>query len=150
MDWVRPAAIWAMAAVVPATGPPSPIFSPPAVQCTPAAVSLSPSAGSPGHWWESPQPPAISRLCADELASSPAVTVSAGSPAPAAGGACPGGGEPERDGLVPVGCARAVTWRGGTVTTAGGTTTVTPAALAAQEAVPAAPQPAAMVRESSV
>jgi hypothetical protein len=72
--------------------------------------------------------------------------------APVAGAVWPGDGEPERegDGLVPVGCARAVTWRGGTVTTAGGTTTVMPAALAAQEAVPAAPHPAAMVRESTV
>jgi hypothetical protein len=40
--------------------------------------------------------------------------------------------------------------RGGTVTTAGGTTTVTPAGLAAQDPVPAVPQPAAMVRESTV
>src|ERR1700722_20063683 len=80
MDWVRPTAIWAMAAAVSATGPPSPMFSPAAVQSTPAAVSRSPSDGSPGHWWESPQPPAISRLCADELVSSPSVIVRAGSP----------------------------------------------------------------------
>src|SRR5215468_3395013 len=81
MDWVRAAAIWAMAAGVPATGPPSPMFSPASVQPTPAAVSRSPIGGSPGHWWESPQPPAIRRLCADELASRPEVIVSAGSPA---------------------------------------------------------------------
>ena len=62
-------------------------------------------------------------------------------------------GEPECDAArrpVPAGCARAAAWRGGTVTTAGGTTTVTPAGLAEQDAVPAAPQPAAMVRESTV
>ena len=28
MDWVRPTAIWAIAAEVSATGPPSPMFSP--------------------------------------------------------------------------------------------------------------------------
>ena len=38
-------------------------------------------------------------------------------------------------------------WRGGTVTTAGGTATARPAWLAAQRAVPAEPQPAAVVRE---
>src|SRR5262252_247388 len=81
MAWVRPTAIWAMAAAVSATGPPSPMFSPAAVQSTPAAVSRSPIGGSPGHWWESPQPPAIRRLCADELAFRPEVIVSAGSPA---------------------------------------------------------------------
>src|SRR5215472_9544885 len=79
MDWVRPTACWAMAAVVPATGPPSPMFSPAAVQSTPAAVSRSPIGGSPRHWWESPQPLAIRKLCADELASRPEVIVSAGS-----------------------------------------------------------------------
>src|SRR5690349_17949887 len=82
MDWVRPTAIWAIAESVSATGPPSPMFSPAAVQCTPAAVSRSPIAGSPGHWWDSPQPPAIFRLCADELACRPDVTVSGASPAP--------------------------------------------------------------------
>src|SRR6516225_1706916 len=81
MDWVRPAAIWAMAPGVSATGPPSPMFSPASVQSTPAAVSRLPIGGSPRHWWESPQPPAIRRLCADELASRPEVIVSAGSPA---------------------------------------------------------------------
>src|SRR5580692_9338642 len=81
MDWVSPTAIEAMAAVVSATGPPSPMFSPAAVQSMPAAVSRSPMAGSPGHWWERPQPSAISRLCADEVLSRPAVRVSAGSPA---------------------------------------------------------------------
>src|SRR6185437_10887339 len=83
MDCVRPTAICAMAAEVSATGPPSPMFSPAAVQWTPAAVSRSPSAGSPGHWWDSPQPPAIVMLCADELVSRPEVMVSAGSPADA-------------------------------------------------------------------
>src|SRR6185437_349877 len=82
MDWVRPTAIWAMAESVLSTGPPSPMFSPAAVQCTPAAVSRSPIAGSPGHWCESPQPPAIFRLCADELACRPEVTVSGARPAP--------------------------------------------------------------------
>src|SRR5215472_5570443 len=81
MDCVRPTAIWAMAAGVSATGPPSPMFSPASVQSTPAAVSRSPIGGSPGHWWESPQPPAIRRLCADELDTRPEVIVSAGSPA---------------------------------------------------------------------
>src|ERR1700734_1826151 len=81
MDWVSPTAIAAMAAVVSATGPPSPMFSPADVQSIPASVSRVPIGGSPGHWWESPQPSAISRLCADELAARPAVTVSAGSPA---------------------------------------------------------------------
>jgi hypothetical protein len=38
-------------------------------------------AGSPEHWWESPQPPAISRLCADEVASRPEVMVRADRPA---------------------------------------------------------------------
>src|ERR1700722_4856509 len=70
-----------MAACVSATGPPSPIFSPAAVQITPAAVSRSPIAASPGHWWDSPQPSAIFRLCAPELVSRPVVTVRAGRPA---------------------------------------------------------------------
>src|SRR5215472_12693095 len=129
MDWVRPAAIWAMAAAVSATGPPSPMFSPAAVQPTPAAVSRSPIGGSPAHWWESPQPPAIRRLCADELASRPEVIVSAGSAAaegrapavPAAGAA--GRGDAERedaDGPDPA-------WRGGTVATAGGAAMAIPA-----------------------
>src|SRR6185437_548001 len=82
MDWVRPTAIWAIAESVSATGPPSPMFSPAAVQCTPAAVSRSPIAASPGHWCESPQPSAIFRLCADELACRPEVTVSGARPAP--------------------------------------------------------------------
>src|SRR6202522_1201757 len=81
MDWVSPTAIAAMAAVVSATGPPSPMFSPAAVQSIPASVSRVPIGGSPGHWWERPQPSAISRLCADEVLSRPAVRVSAGSPA---------------------------------------------------------------------
>jgi hypothetical protein len=38
-------------------------------------------AGSPGHWCESPQPLAISRLCADEVSSRPEVMVRAGRPA---------------------------------------------------------------------
>src|ERR1700722_13569148 len=70
-----------MAAPVFATGPPSPIFSPHADQTTPAAVSRAPRSGSAGHWWESPQPPAIVRLCADALLSRPAVIVSGGRPA---------------------------------------------------------------------
>src|SRR6516164_3898062 len=70
-----------MAAVSPATGPPSPMFSPAAVQRTPAAVSRAPRSGSPGHWCDRPQPPAIVELCADALALRPAVTVSAGRPA---------------------------------------------------------------------
>src|SRR5262245_11314307 len=81
MDWVRPTAIWAMAALVPATGPPSPMFSPQAVQVTPAAVSRAPRSASPGHWWERPQPPAIVALCREALAFRPAVMVSGARPA---------------------------------------------------------------------
>src|SRR5690349_9969111 len=81
MAWVRPTAIWAMAAVAFATGPPSPMFSPAAVQWTPAAVSRAPRSGSPGHWWESPQPPAIVELCVDALEFRPAVIVSGARPA---------------------------------------------------------------------
>src|SRR6478672_4504861 len=81
MAWVRPTAIWAMAAVVFATGPPSPMFSPAAVQWTPAAVSRAPRSGSPGHWWERPQPRAIVELCADALEFRPAVIVSGARPA---------------------------------------------------------------------
>src|SRR6266702_1589116 len=81
MSWVRVTAIRAMAAVLSATGPPSPMFSPAAVQWTAAAVSRAPSGGSPGHWCESPQPPAIVELCADALESRPAVIVSGGRPA---------------------------------------------------------------------
>src|SRR4029077_14586589 len=81
MDWVRPTAIWAMAAVLSATGPPSPLFPPAAVQWTPAAVSRAPRSGSPGHWCESPQPPAIVELCADALEFRPAVVVSGARPA---------------------------------------------------------------------
>src|ERR1700761_6295537 len=83
MDCVRPTAICAMADSVSDTGPPSPMFSPHVVQWTPSAVSRSPIAASPGHWWESPQPPAISMLCCDELFSRPEVVVSAASPAEA-------------------------------------------------------------------
>ncbi len=81
MSWVRPTAIWAMATLVSVTGPPSPMFSPHADQTTPTAVSRAPRSGSPGHWWESPQPPAIIVLCADALLSKPAVIVSGGRPA---------------------------------------------------------------------
>src|SRR5512135_3219794 len=81
MAWVRPTAIWAMAAVVSATGPPSPMFSPAAVQSTPAAVSRAPRPGSPGHWWESPQPPAIVALWAEALLSRPEEIVSGARPA---------------------------------------------------------------------
>src|SRR5215469_17183133 len=81
MARVRPTAIWAMAALLEATGPPSPMFSPHAVQWTPAAVSRVPRSGSPEHWCDRPQPPAIVELCADALASRPAVMVSAGWPA---------------------------------------------------------------------
>jgi hypothetical protein len=70
--------------------------------------------------------------------------------APVAGAVWRGDGEPECDGPVLGGCARAVAWRGGTVTTAGGTATARPASLAAQRAVPAEPQPAAAVRELTV
>src|SRR5271165_510972 len=81
MSWVRPTAIWAMAALVSATEPPSPMFSPHADQSTPAAVSRAPRSGSPGHWWESPQRLTIVMLCADALLSRPAVIVSGGRPA---------------------------------------------------------------------
>src|SRR5690349_2729802 len=81
MSWVRATAILAMAAALSATGPPSPMFSPAAVQCTPAAVSRAPRAGSPGHWWESPQPPAIVALWAEALLSRPAEIVSGARPA---------------------------------------------------------------------
>src|SRR5580658_5520580 len=70
-----------MAAAVVATGPPSPMFSPAAVQLTPAAVSRAPRAGSPGHWWDRPQPAAISWLCRAELTCRPLRIVYAGSPA---------------------------------------------------------------------
>ena len=73
MLWVSPTAICAMAASVSATGPPSPMFSPAAVHCTPAAVSRAPRAGSPGHWWDSPQPAAITALCRPALVSRPAL-----------------------------------------------------------------------------
>ena len=52
-----------------------------AVQWTPAAVSRAPRSGSPGHWWESPQPPAIVELCVDALEFRPAVIVSGARPA---------------------------------------------------------------------
>src|SRR2546421_11272973 len=81
MDWVRPTAILAMAALVSATGPPSPMFSPAAGQWTPPAVSRAPRSASPGHWWESPQPPPILELCADALEFRPAVIVSGARPA---------------------------------------------------------------------
>ena len=74
--------------------------------------------------------------------------------APVAGAVWRGDGEPECDAAgdvpVPVACARAAAWRGGTVTTAGGTATARPAWLAAQPALPAGPQPAAVVREVTV
>src|SRR5919108_1921196 len=81
MAWVRPTAIRAMAALLSAPGPPTPMFSPQAVQVTPAAVSRAPRPGSPGHWWDRPQPPAIVALCRAALASRPAVIVSGGRPA---------------------------------------------------------------------
>ena len=81
MSCVRPTASWAVAALVSPTGPRSPMFSPYADQTTPAAVSRAPRSGSPGHWWESPQPPAIVILCADALLSRLAVIVSGGRPA---------------------------------------------------------------------
>src|SRR5579859_4380867 len=101
-----------MLAVVSAAGPPSPMFSPAAVQTTPAAVSRLPSGGSPGHWWERPQPSAITRLCADELVFRPAVTVSAGSPAPARAwlistSTCAAGAPPWSAVALPVGEAAA-------------------------------------------
>src|SRR6201992_4157468 len=81
MDWVRPTAIWAMAAVVSATGPPSPMFSPAAVQWTPALVSRCPSDGSPGHWCDRPQPAIITAWCAAELVPRPLLSEYAGRPA---------------------------------------------------------------------
>jgi hypothetical protein len=57
------------------------MFSPAAVQWTPAAVSRAPRSGSPGHWWESPQPPAIVELCPDALEFRPALIVSGARPA---------------------------------------------------------------------
>src|ERR1700746_1729690 len=81
MSWVRLTAIRAMARVLLTTAPPSPMFSPHAVQWTPAAVSRVPRSGSPEHWCDRAQPPAIVELCADALASRPAVMVSAGRPA---------------------------------------------------------------------
>src|SRR5579863_9313237 len=164
MDWVRPTAIWAMAASVSATGPPSPMFSPAEVQSTPAAVSRSPSGGSPGHWWESPQPSAIRRLCAAELVSRPEVIVSAGSPAaerawlisastwaaavpPWAAGEL---AEPEDDGLADAEADDdgdlVSAGRDGTVATVGDAATAISAVLPAQGPVAALPQPAAVVR----
>src|SRR5215469_12667464 len=172
MDWVRPTAIWAMAASVSATGPPSPMFSPAAVQWTPAAVSRSPIAGSPGHWWESPQPPAIRRLCADELACRPEVIVNAGSPAAerawlisastcaaavlpwAAGGLA--GAAADAEGRAPAvpGAARRGDdgWEDadGTLAIAGGAATARPAEFSAQRPVASAPHPAAVVRGLTV
>src|ERR1700735_5313885 len=70
-----------MAVVVSDTGPASPMCSPAAVQCTPAAVSRSPMAGSPGHWWDRPQPLAMVELCWDALWSRPDENDRAGRPA---------------------------------------------------------------------
>src|SRR3984957_2931124 len=81
MLWVSPTAIWAIAAGGSATGPPSPMFSPAAVRCTPAADSRAPRPGSPGHWWDRPQPPAITEVCRAALVSRPELIVKAGSPA---------------------------------------------------------------------
>src|ERR1700753_773243 len=81
MSCVRATPAWPMADVVSDTGPSSPMFSPAAVQCTPAAVSRSPIAGSPGHWWDRPQPPAMVRLCWDALWSRPDENVRAARPA---------------------------------------------------------------------
>src|ERR1700735_3038968 len=108
MDWVSPTAIAAIGAVVSAQGPPSPMFSPAAVQSIPASVSRVPIGGSPGHWWERPQPSAISRLCADEVRSRPAVRVSAGSPAVArawliSASTCAAGAPPWSAVALPVG-----------------------------------------------
>src|SRR6202022_4098513 len=74
-----------MAAEVSGTGPPSPMFSPADVQVTPAPVSRAPSGGSPGHWCESPQPAAISALCAAALLSSPELSECGGGRAGAGG-----------------------------------------------------------------
>ncbi len=81
MSWVKVTARPATAELVSATGPPSPMFSPALVQVTPAALSRAPMAGSPAHWWLSPQPPAMVRSWADALACRPDETVRAGSPA---------------------------------------------------------------------
>jgi len=78
----------------------------------------------------------------------------AGAAAVAAGAVARGDGErvddADGDGAVPLRRARAAACRGGTVTTAGGTATVTPAGLAGQAALPAAPHPAAVVREPAL
>jgi hypothetical protein len=53
--------------------------------------------------------------------------------------------DPEGVGLVPVWCARASAWRGGTVTTAGATATEISSGLAAQADVSAASHPATVL-----
>src|SRR6202012_4972447 len=80
MSWVSATAALAMSVVSSLIAPSSPMFSPAADQCTPAAVSRSPIAGSPGHWWDRPQPWAISRLCWEALVFSPEENDSAGRP----------------------------------------------------------------------
>src|SRR6266536_3085892 len=105
MSWVMVTASWATAESVSATGPPSPMFSPADVQCTPASVSRAPSEGSPGHWWDSPQPLAIIELCAAELRPRPVLSVYAGSPAWAPPCWSPGGLAAGGDGLGGAVCA---------------------------------------------
>jgi hypothetical protein len=137
------------------------MFSPAEVQSTPAAVSRSPSGGSPGHWWDSPQPSAIRRLCADELACRPAVIVSAGSPAAErawliSASTCVAAAPPWAAGALAGAEAAAdleAAGRGdggrkdadGIVATVGAATTI-PAATAAQPPAAAAPHPAAVAR----
>src|SRR4051812_6213701 len=72
-----------MAAVVVATRPPVPMFSAAKVNVTPWFLIRSPNAGSFGHWWESPQPAAMTRLCLCALATRPDVMVSGACPASA-------------------------------------------------------------------
>src|SRR6185312_13876605 len=47
---------------------------------TPAAVSRSPNAASPGHWCDSPQPDAMTDVCAEALLFRPALIVNGASP----------------------------------------------------------------------
>jgi hypothetical protein len=103
-------------------------------------ISASTCAAAAPHW-APPVPPDAGEEAAEAGAEAWELA------APVAGAVWRGSGESECDGPVLVGCARAMAWRGGTVTTAGGTATARPAWLAAQRAVPAEPQPATVVRE---
>ena len=57
--------------VASATGPPSPMFSPPGPVDPGGGLPGAETRGSPGHWWDSPQPVAIIWLCAAALAGGP-------------------------------------------------------------------------------